>query len=93
MKKRWISALLVLTISIGALAFLQALLVPKYQTGIIEGSMTAEYYADAAPHEVLFIGDDYGTGGNDESVYVSDIPFLCIDDYRTFPEKVQFLMD
>lgn len=57
MKKRWISALLVLTISIGALAFLQALLVPKYQTGIIEGSMTAEYYADAAPHEVLFIGD------------------------------------
>lgn len=45
-----------------------------------------------AHDEVLFIGDDYGTGGNDESVYVSDIPFLCIDDYRTFPEKVQFLL-
>jgi len=45
-------------------------------------------------HEnVLFIGDDYGTGGNDESVYLSDIPFLCIDDYMTFPEKVQFLLD
>ena len=46
-----------------------------------------------AHDEVLFIGDDYGTGGNDESVYLSDIPFLCIDDYRTFPEKVQFLLD
>ena len=46
-----------------------------------------------AHDEVLFIGDDYGTGGNDESVYVSDIPFLCIDDYTTFPEKVQYLLD
>jgi len=46
-----------------------------------------------AHENVLFIGDDYGTGGNDESVYVSDIPFLCIDDYTTFPEKVQFLLD
>ena len=45
-------------------------------------------------HEnVLFIGDDYGTGGNDESVYLSDIPFLCIDDYTTFPEKVRFLLE
>lgn len=44
-------------------------------------------------HEnVLFIGDDYGQGGNDESVYVSDIPFLCIDDYTTFPEKTEFLL-
>lgn len=38
--------------------------------------------------EVLFVGDDYGQGGNDESVYLSDFPFLCIDDYRTFPERV-----
>ena len=45
-------------------------------------------------HEnVLFIGDDYGTGGNDESVYLSDIPFLCVDDYTTFPDLVQFLLD
>lgn len=43
--------------------------------------------------EVLFIGDDYGTGGNDESVYASDIPFLCVDDYRMFPELVQFLLE
>ena len=46
-----------------------------------------------AHDEVLFIGDDYGTGGNDESVYVSDIPFLCVDDYMTFPDLVQFLLD
>jgi len=46
-----------------------------------------------AHENVLFIGDDYGMGGNDESVYLSDIPFLCIDDYMTFPEKVQFLLD
>lgn len=42
--------------------------------------------------QVLFIGDDYGLGGNDESVYRSAIPFLCIDDYRQFPDKIQFLL-
>ena len=35
--------------------------------------------------EILYIGDDYGRGGNDESVYLSDIPYLEIDDYRDFP--------
>lgn len=45
-------------------------------------------------HEnVLFIGDDYGTGGNDESVYLSDIPFLCVDDYTMFPALVRELLD
>ena len=45
-----------------------------------------------AHDEVLFIGDDYGTGGNDESVYLSDIPFLCVDDYTMFPQLVQPLL-
>lgn len=37
-------------------------------------------------HEnVVFVGDDYGPGGNDESVYQSDFPFICVDDYRQFP--------
>lgn len=37
-------------------------------------------------HEnVVYIGDDYGPGGNDESVYLSDFPYLTIDDYRDFP--------
>lgn len=44
-------------------------------------------------HEnVLYIGDDYGPGGNDESVYLSDFPFLTIDDYRAFPEVIKPLV-
>ena len=45
-----------------------------------------------AHNETLFIGDDYGLGGNDESVFLSDIPFLLIDDYRTFPEMIKPLL-
>lgn len=36
--------------------------------------------------QVVFFGDDYGLGGNDENVYLSDIEFVCIDDYRQFPD-------
>ena len=44
-------------------------------------------------HEnVVFVGDDYGLGGNDESVYKSDIPFICVDDYRDFPKLMQELL-
>ena len=45
-----------------------------------------------AHDEVIFVGDDYGMGGNDESVYRSDFGFICIDDYRTFPEKIKHLL-
>ena len=41
--------------------------------------------------EVVYIGDDYGEGGNDESVYLSDFNYVKIDDYRTLPEKLAFL--
>ena len=34
-----------------------------------------------AHREVVFVGDDYGLGGNDESDYLSDFRFVCIDDY------------
>ena len=44
-------------------------------------------------HEnICYIGDDYGMGGNDESVYVSDFPYLTIDDYRDFPEIIKVLL-
>ncbi len=43
------------------------------------------------PSEVLFIGDDYGMGENDESVSLSDFNFLTINSYRTFPEITKFL--
>ena len=42
--------------------------------------------------EVVYIGDDYGQGGNDESVYRSDFPYLTIDDYRDFPRIVADLL-
>ncbi len=41
---------------------------------------------------VVFVGDDYGMGGNDESVYKSDIKFICVDDYRKFPSYVEQLI-
>ena len=44
-------------------------------------------------HEnVVYIGDDYGLGGNDESVYKSDFNYLTIDDYRDFPEIVKLFL-
>ena len=42
--------------------------------------------------DVIFVGDDYGLGGNDESVYKSDFGFIEIDDYRDFPKKVAHLL-
>lgn len=39
--------------------------------------------------EVAYVGDDYGPGGNDESVYLSDFNFVTIDDYRTFPQVMK----
>ena len=44
-------------------------------------------------HEnVIYVGDDYGPGGNDESVYQSDFEFICVDDYRQFPDLVEWLL-
>lgn len=43
-------------------------------------------------NEVCYIGDDYGTGGNDESVYKSDFNYLKIDDYRDFEIVVSELL-
>ena len=43
-------------------------------------------------NEVVFVGDDYGMGGNDESVYRSDFGFLCIDDYQRLEETVAYLL-
>ena len=42
--------------------------------------------------EIIYFGDDYGLGGNDEDIYLSNIEFVCIDDYRLFPQKVDFLL-
>lgn len=44
-------------------------------------------------HEnLVFVGDDYGLGGNDESVFKSDFPCLEIDNYLDFPKVVSCLL-
>ena len=43
--------------------------------------------------EVVFVGDDYGLGGNDESVYLSDFRFVCIDDYTKLGEVLSEWLD
>lgn len=42
--------------------------------------------------EVAYVGDDYGEGGNDESVYLSDFNFITIDDYKTFPKVMKMFL-
>lgn len=42
---------------------------------------------------VVYIGDDYGMGGNDEAVYKSDFLYLTIDNYLDFPNVVKVLLD
>lgn len=42
--------------------------------------------------EVVYIGDDYGLGGNDESVYLSDFNYITIDNYLDFPKVVENLL-
>lgn len=55
--KRKAALITVSVISAGVLAFLSLLTSPKYMKGITEGALTAEYYEDKAPHEVLILGD------------------------------------
>lgn len=38
-----------------------------------------------AHQEALYVGDDYGPGGNDEAVFKADFKTLPIDDYRETP--------
>lgn len=45
-----------------------------------------------AHDEVVYVGDDYGEGGNDESVYLSDFHFIKIDNYLDFPELMKVLL-
>ncbi len=45
-----------------------------------------------AKEEVAYVGDDYGLGGNDESVLLAGYRFFKVDDYRKFPEIVAELL-
>ena len=46
-----------------------------------------------AHSEVVFVGDDYGLGGNDESVYHSDFRFITTDDYTRLDEVLAPWLD
>ena len=45
-----------------------------------------------AHDEAVFVGDDYGEGGNDESVYKSDFGFIKVDDYTKLEEYLKELL-
>ena len=42
---------------------------------------------------VVYIGDDYGEGGNDESVLLSGYNFIKIDNYKDFPNVIGSLLN
>lgn len=42
--------------------------------------------------EVVYVGDDYGEGGNDEAVFVSDFDFIKVDDYTKLKEYLKELL-
>lgn len=57
MKKRIISVISIVLALLVVLYLAQRLVMPKYQTDVVEGSMIEEYYKEKLGHEVVFIGD------------------------------------
>ena len=56
-KKKFIICFTVACLLLGSLVLLQRLLMPKYMSGIIEGSLIEDYYKEEKNHDVVFIGD------------------------------------
>jgi HAD superfamily hydrolase (TIGR01484 family) len=57
--------------------------------------MALKGYAEGhgiAESEILFIGDGFDTGGNDEPIVRAGINCLRISDYRRFPEQIAALL-
>ena len=57
MGKKVLIIFIAVLILCGSLWLAQRLVMPKYQTKPLEGSLTAEYYAETLGHDVLFVGD------------------------------------
>ncbi|MDO4853654.1 MAG: SGNH/GDSL hydrolase family protein, partial [Clostridia bacterium] len=49
--------IIALLLLLSSLWLVQRLVMPKYQTKPLEGSLTAEYYRETLPHDLLFVGD------------------------------------
>lgn len=43
--------------------------------------------------DVLFCGDDYTRGGNDEDIFLSDVDCIAVEDYRTLPHLLAHLLN
>ena len=71
MKK--VRVIIIILIFIGIFYFLNILLTPKYQTSLVEGSFTSEYYKSPKNHEVIFIGDC--------EVYANFNPVILYEEY------------
>ncbi|NLN41269.1 MAG: HAD family phosphatase [Clostridiales bacterium] len=41
---------------------------------------------------IIYFGDDYGKGGNDEHIYKSEIRFVKVDDYNKFQDYAKILL-
>ena len=65
--------IVIILIFIGIFYFLNILLKPKYQTSLVEGSFTSEYYRSPKNHEVIFIGDC--------EVYANFNPMILYEEY------------
>ena len=48
---------------------------------------------DIPLEKTVYAGDDYGKGGNDEDVYQSGVPFLCVDNYLHIKKNLQPLLE
>ena len=72
MKKRILISVCAILVIALLLAFLQALVVPKYRENP-EGALIREYYAEAGGHDVLFVGDC--------EVYESIVPAVLWEQY------------
>lgn len=43
-------------------------------------------------HQAVYVGDDYGPGGNDQDLFESDFPFIAADDYKALKNYVKHLL-
>lgn len=56
--RKTLTIILLVAVTLGILAILQRLVMPKYQTRLLEGGLIADYYQEPQKdHDVIFIGD------------------------------------
>lgn len=47
---------------------------------------------DITHDQVVYVGDGYGSGENDEPVYLADFNFITINNYLDFPKRMEQLL-